>query len=373
MINLFDHDNQDYAFLMEQFGTDVLVNNNPTQAMIDNTNLEQEYDDKKISSLSPLHRGDIVIYEDNKYLLVSEVNGQRYDKYKGIMRRLPHTITVNAGCRFIALDCFITVGNSGITDGKVLSIQDGEITVYTTQYYNDSGLKIDTRFILYGQAFKIVGIDRFSQPGIMIIRCEQDSINPATDDVVNGIAGALSCPVNIIDIESSVYVGSTFQLEYTSTNNAPVTFSSTDESIATVSNTGLVTAIRAGVVTIRMYNATRESIQDFIIVTVEEIPASYTVTITSTESTPTEILKNKSKTYNATVYNGADITTGKTILWEMFADDKVATTALAVITSRTNNSCVVRGDNLGYVQLKVSLVDDPSVHAWYRIRIKSAL
>lgn len=62
MVNLFTNDNADFAFLLDQMGSDVLINDNPVKALITNTNLEQNYDDKKISSLSPLKRGDIVVY-----------------------------------------------------------------------------------------------------------------------------------------------------------------------------------------------------------------------------------------------------------------------------------------------------------------------
>lgn len=143
-------------------------------------------------------------------MIDSEVNGQRYNKFKGIMRRLPHTITINSECRFIALNCYITVGNLGVTDGKVLSIQDGEITLHTTEYYKEFGLKIGARFILYGQVFKITGFDRYSCPGMMLMTCEKDTVNSSTDDLINDIAGGLACPVDITDTDSIKFVGSTY-------------------------------------------------------------------------------------------------------------------------------------------------------------------
>lgn len=160
MINLFESNIDDFQFLLDQMGTDVSINDNPARALITNTALEENYDDKKISSLSPLNRGDIVLYKDKKYMIISEVNTKRYNNYQGIMRHLPHHITINLQCRFILLDCYINTSNLGVIDGKVLSIPDGEITVISTLINNKFDIKLDARFLIYGQKFKITGIDR---------------------------------------------------------------------------------------------------------------------------------------------------------------------------------------------------------------------
>lgn len=162
-------------------------------------------------------------------------------------------------------------------------------------------------------------------------------------------------------------------MNYTSTKNAPVTFTSSNESIATISNTGHVTGVSEGESIITIRNVTNDKIQNSIVITVQSVPASYSVTITSSMTTPTEINKGRTKTYDALVMNGLDIVSDMAVQWEMYADDKISTTNYAVISNQSGLSCTVRGDNLGYVQLKVSLVDDPSVYAWYRIRIRSVL
>lgn len=372
MINLFENNNEDFTCLLDQMGKDVTINDSSVRILITNTNLNNNYDDKKLSSLSPLSRGDIVVYSGKKYMVISEVNGQRYNKYKGLMRRLPHSITVNSDCRFISLDCYINVGNLGITDGKIISIQDGEITVYTTDHYKDSGLKNEARFILYGQAFKITGIDRFSTPGMIILTCEKDLINPAVDDVVNEIAGALACSIDITNSDATVFIGSSLQLNYTSPSGVPVTFKSSNDAVASVTDLGLVTGVSEGVVTITVYNSTNDKIHDSITVTVQDVPVSYTVSITSS-STPEEVYKGRTKTYNAVVNKGSEVITDQPVTWAIFADNQTSTTTFAKITSQDDTSCIVSGDAIGYVQMKVSLVSDPSIFTWLRIRVKSLI
>lgn len=152
MINIFENNTDDFSFLLEQMGSYVLINDNPDRALITNTNMEQIYDDRRITSLSPFSRGDVVVYNGKKFMVISEVNDRRYNKFKGIMRFLPIRIIVNSESRFYPLDCYINTSDLGITSGKVLTLADGEITVNCSNYSIDSGLKIGARFLLNGGA-----------------------------------------------------------------------------------------------------------------------------------------------------------------------------------------------------------------------------
>lgn len=139
------------------------------------------------------------------------LNLERYNKNKGIIRSLPQTIIINSSCRFIHVDCYITVGDLGVTSGKVISEVDGSIKVFTNNYYKELGLEIGNRFFVDGQMFKITGIDTFSQKGIANLSCEKDQINKDLDDVPNGIAGGLACPVDITNPATSILIRSTLQ------------------------------------------------------------------------------------------------------------------------------------------------------------------
>ncbi|MEK3877153.1 Ig-like domain-containing protein [Paenibacillus sp. FSL M7-0420] len=381
MFDLFSvNDTADFEFIQSQIGTDVYINRSatPTRVVITNTNLEQNYDDKKITSLTPIHRGDIVVYEGNKYMLISEINSERYNKYKGIIRRLPQTIIVNSSCRFIHVDCYITVGDLGVTSGKVISVVDGSINVFTNNYYKDLGLEIGNRFFVDGQMFKITGIDTFSQKGIANLSCEKDLINSGTDDVANGIAGGLACPVDITTEPTSVVLGSTLQLVYTSTSNAPVTFTSSNSAIATVNATGLVTGHSVGSVTITIANATNGRITDTVILAVEDVPVSKSIVLTANTSPITELKATQSKTITANIYDGATLITdgSEPVTWALYADDQVSPydTANVQITATTASTITLKGIKYTfYVQLKCTLNSDPSIFVWQRIKLRSVL
>ena len=225
------------------------------------------------------------------------------------------------------------------------------------------------------QAFKIVGIDTFTKPGICVLTCEKDVISP-DDDLENNIAGGLACKVEITNPKPiEVYLGQTVQLTWNS-NNAPVLFTSSDDNIATVDAQGLITGVGIGQATITVQNATNGLIRDSVTVEVLEEPASYWIQITSTSSPPDEIKSGQSKTYTAQVYNGTTLLTNEPVIWQLFADDQVSSTTLATITSQNGTSCTVKANSnhqYGYVQFKCVLADNADVYTWHRIKISSLI
>lgn len=95
MFNLFDSNLDDFQYLLDNLGMDVEINGVSARAVISNTPINANYDDKKIKTLQLIKRGDKVKYQDNTYLIISEINGTRYGKYKGLMRRTNFVIPVH--------------------------------------------------------------------------------------------------------------------------------------------------------------------------------------------------------------------------------------------------------------------------------------
>lgn len=376
MFNYFNlSDTKDYEYLLSAMGTDVLLNGSSVRALITNTNLNKDYDDKRISTLSQLKRGDLLQYEGKIFMVISEESSKRYNKYKAIMRQLPYSIIFNSACQFFDVNCYIEARSFSVSNGQVLSTPDGTIDVYLSQSTINFDLKINDKFIKFGQKFKVVGVDKMSKPGMVILTCDKDLIDPASDDLVNEIAGGLLCSVSVTNTEPvEVYEDGTLQLTWTATNGFPVVFSSSDNTIASVDANGLVTGHQLGTVTITVSNASSPAIMDTVTVTVVSVPVSYNVTITSASSTPAEIKNNQSKTYSAEVRNGSTLITdgSQPVNWSIWADDQVSTTTLATITTQSGTSCTVKNNaaSSGYVQLKCTLQSDPNIYSWYRIQMK---
>ncbi|WP_414852368.1 hypothetical protein [Brevibacillus sp. IT-7CA2] len=86
MINLFVSNKEDFQFILDHLGKDVLINNQPVKAAISNSPLSTDVDDKIISTLAAISRGDIVHYNNEDWIILSEVNGQRYGRYRAYIR-----------------------------------------------------------------------------------------------------------------------------------------------------------------------------------------------------------------------------------------------------------------------------------------------
>jgi hypothetical protein len=131
LFNIFDFSsNADYQYLITVMGQDVLINDQPRRVLITNRKLNQNYNDKNISSLSPLNRGDFILYEGKRYIIISE-ESKRNGRWKGIMRHLPFILKVNHNCHFIDVPCWIDSPSFGLVDGKIMSMAAGEVIVHT--------------------------------------------------------------------------------------------------------------------------------------------------------------------------------------------------------------------------------------------------
>lgn len=206
MFNIFENSTDDINHLIENAGTDISINGNPARAIITNTQLNEHYDGKKITTLIQIKRGDIIDYTDDKYLIISESNTKRYDKYKALMRKCEYNI-------YFKIDEIQTdTGEidewgepiykttemhelfSVIIDSKTFDIQNGQfmtlptgtISVSLQENADSLNIKLENRFIKLGKAWKIVGIDK-SKKGLVTVTAEIAQFN-SYDDKENEIA-----------------------------------------------------------------------------------------------------------------------------------------------------------------------------------------
>jgi Bacterial Ig-like domain (group 2) len=384
MVNLFQFNPNDFQYILDSLGKDVLINKQSVKAVISNSTLSTELDDKKISTLTAISRGDIVHYNNEDWIILSEVNGQRSGRYRAYMRVCDYPIKFNFKGIIKEISTSIDGKVFDVETGQFMTLPNSKILVMLQENTETLQIEVGQRFIKMGRAWAVEGIDR-TQKGLLILWCKQDQLEDAVDDVINEIADAKSWvyAVDIINTDTTIQKDSTLQLNVSFTlngqvvNDKKVVFSSSDSSIATVNSNGLITAMNTGVVTITASMADKPDIMDAINLTIEEMPVGYSFTITSTSDTPVEIKYGQSNTYNANVYRGStQITDGsQPVTWTIYADNQSSTTTLAEITSQDGTSCTVKNNkaNSGYVQLKATLNSDPSIITWYRIRMKSLI
>lgn len=92
-INLFKPQQEDFKQMLSIGGQQVYLNSNKILAMITNVDSHQ-FDDKRLSTDRMFSRGDIAYYDNDYYMVTTQV-GHRYESFNGQMRRLENHVYFN--------------------------------------------------------------------------------------------------------------------------------------------------------------------------------------------------------------------------------------------------------------------------------------
>jgi len=340
----------------------------------------KEYDEKKDSNdhkylftyVNTLKQGDIIEALGSQWINISHTVNVNGVYEKGLIRQIKYSIkfAMPDGDLYI-FPAIIDSRVLDITTNQYISMPDGKIMVTLQENEQSSKLSIDQRFIIMGNAWKIVGIDK-SKIGLITLHCEKDMFDTVNDDIINEIADAKKyIHTYTIDILNgdiiNLGIDATLQLEIYCTDNGQivenpeVTYLSNNESVATVDSNGLVTCHAIGQATI---TATYKNVSDTIIINVVEVVGdNYEIQFINPA---TSIYINQTETFNIKVLNNGVEVTDKAVVWS------ISDITLATIQSSTNNSCTLKASNIfGNVVLRATLADDENVFAEISIKIKS--
>jgi len=378
-VNIFDFPNNDYLYLLSMAGDDIFINDtmSPIKALINNLPVNRQADIRTISTTSEIKRGDLINWDNEYWLIISEIGHKRYTYYKGIIQRCNYNIKFNFKGTIKQFPAIVDSRVFDVETNQYLSIPAGKIVVTMPNNADTDNITLGQRFISMKQAWKVTGIDRTNN-GLLMLWCDLDTIT-ASDDVVNEVANAGDY-VYTIEITSgdsaNIQEGNTLQLTTVVKLNGnivtdkTVTFSCDNPSIASVDENGLVTAISAGECIITAYLADNPQVYDIITIVVTALPQhNYAVTISGS----TSIVKNYTATYTATFTDNGIPITEQSEFW-LTADDGVSETTLATIQSQDPiaNTCVVKaGSTLGYVKLWCKNTAGNIVSEPFRIQIKN--
>jgi hypothetical protein len=382
-MNIFDFPQKDYLYLLSMAGDDIYLNNDtmPKKALINNlpvNNLpvNRRADIRTISTTAEIKRGDLINWFNEKWLIISEIGQKRYTYYKGIIQRCNYNIKFNFEGTIKQFPAIVDSRVFDIETNQYLSVPSGKIVVTMQDNPDSDNITIGQRFIKMKKAWKVTGIDR-TKNGLLMLYCDLDTF-ATSDDLVNEIANAgdYIYTLEITNGETaSIQEGSTLQLNAQvklndNTVEKEVIYSSDNTSIATVDETGLITALQAGECIITASLADNSSVYDTISIVVTALPQhNYSVTISGN----TSIVKGKTATYTATFTDNGQVITQESFFY-LTGDDGVSTTTLATITSQdsVNNTCVVTaGNTIGYVKLWVKNTAGTIVSQPYRIQIRN--
>ncbi len=385
MFNLFEP-RDDFSYLLDNIGKDIQINNNSIRAVISSTNVNKENDDKYISTLEPINQGDSIFYDNQNWLIISEINGQRTVKYKGIMRKCNYTIKFNFQGNVKPFPSILETKLLDIESGQYMTLPVGKIIVTLQDNVDSRDIVLQQRFLIMGQAWKVVGIDK-SENGLIILNCDKDLFS-TNDDKVEEIADRWqwetvhnyvltinngdTATVNINDI---LTVNATVTDNGTTITNPDITYLSNDSNIVSVDNTGQAMGINLGTATITAQMTYNPDVKDTLQVTVQETPTEHNYSIVITGSATIKL--NQTLSYTATFYDNGVEVTDQSGTWTIASPNPDGTTNIyATIQSQTGNSVSIKGtSNSSYVNKYFNLVctlnSDSSITAVKQIQVKS--
>ena len=369
----------DFAYLQSLAGDDILINGKGFYKAIINYlkySKERTEDIRTISSMTELKRGDIITWDNEQWLIISEIGHKRFCYYKGIIQK------VNYNIKFIFEDGIIreypAIIESKIFDvesNQFINIPTGKIIVLLQDNAESRMINIGNRFIKMNKAFKVVGDDR-TDKGLIKLYCDLDMFNSTDDDIENEVADyetyKHTFTIDILNgnpLTVNMLVVSEFDILTSCTDNGEVVtpddieYTVSDPLVGRMEGDKFI-CIGTGTTTLTAsWNGASASIT--IIGILQEVH-NYAVTISGSDT----IDYNDTETYTALFTDNGSPTT-KYAQW-VLTDDYGNPTSYATIQSQTDSTCTVKaGKKINvYVNLTVA-ANDASCQATKRIFIKS--
>lgn len=288
----------------------------------------------------PIGIGSVIVMKGQPYVIISDKD---FDESNAVYSAIAQkTNVIINGIPFV-----VDTATYGESQGTIFTQVDGDVIIYTGFNANTNKIKVNDYINSFGNSYQVT--NKFVKENIIYVHLKQTTRIPDNYDIVyNGVAS--------FDINEST----TYQLSYTVTNNGNVvnnptiTYSSSDETIATVDSNGLMTMLKEGTVDI---TATAYDTSVTTTMTIADTSApTYTLSIT----TSTNMIKvgGSYKTFTCHFAdNGQDIT--ETVIANMTADDFVWTCFVDNV-DLTNDSFIIWRAGSAVNQKKIKLASNNS-------------
>ncbi|MBU9720540.1 MULTISPECIES: Ig domain-containing protein [Bacillaceae] len=195
-MNLFDRNEaaEDFQYLLDQAGIDILINNHPSKALITTPLLNRiiDYDDRMVSTLDTIKRGDLVTYNDKPFMVITETEAKRNVTYKSIMRHCNYTIEIPGGTELVYIgddwrgfpiyeervtewiDFPVIADNRkfDITGNEAINIPENQVIITVQNNEDTRDFSINDTFNVMGSEWNIIDVDK-TKVGLLIWTAER--------------------------------------------------------------------------------------------------------------------------------------------------------------------------------------------------------
>ena len=184
----------------------------------------------------PFGIGSVIVMKGQPYVIISDKDADESNAFYSAIAQKTNVI-IN-GIPFV-----VDTATYGETQGTIFTQVDGDVIIYTGFNTIANEIKVNDYITAFGNAYNVS--NKFVKENIIYIHLKQTTAMPDHYEIVyNGVTS--------FDIKEST----TYQLSYSVTNNGnpvynpTITYSSSDETVATVDSNGLMTMLKEGSVDI---------------------------------------------------------------------------------------------------------------------------
>lgn len=352
MINALENQ---FRYYLKNYGVSIVVDGTETTGFLKEIENTTGNDTKYLFvDIGLVKQGSIVNALNEKWLVISKETNFNDVYDKAIVRKIQFEINFIINDTLTTIPAIVDTKTMDTDTGQYLTLVDGKIIVTIPAGYD---ININDRFIKMGSAWKVVGIDK-SINGLVSLYAEKDLFANG-DDIENEIPAGLSKWTieivekditkvqqnNTVDFSAKVYKD---RVEQQGIN---VTWETSDNSITTVDENGVVTALALGQVNIVAKITDMPNIFDTHTITVvEEQQETVTYELDGVDT----IFWGGTEEYNAVKkINGSPVDANFT--FEVFDGGNSDYYVLTVVD---NDTCTIKHNTKGYTNITLRATDN---------------
>ena len=305
---------------------------------------------------TPIDIGTIFVLNGSNFIVTSKDGIESNIYFTSLAVKCDTTFVVQSENKYIDVPMSVVSDKWTVAHGSVFSMVNGAVAMFTQDNPIARGIAVDNKYYAFGVYYQVG--NTFFNNGLAYFYMERQTM--PQDNYKTVYTG-----VTTLDMNEST----TYQLTYVVTNNGNVvdnpsiTYSSSDETVATVSDTGLMTLLKEGTVEITA-NSCVTTIT--VVNTGSGSDVNYTISISASTDTIKIGGSYKSLSCLFTDKDGQDITettiadmTTADFTWTCFIGDTEFTDNTSFITWRagtsTNGKRIKLGSDYNYIGKTITI------------------
>lgn len=312
-------------------------------------NSDKNSSDNRLTIFYPvseaIEQGQLLKYGGRYFLTLNQETIEN-DTYKksDLLEVNTEIHTISSGYELYLKAYSEDITSVGVTGNSQISVVGGNISLMTQDNADSRKLAINATFTALGATWKIINLYFKSGLGYVFTERAADSIT--TPSYALTITGSDTCTEGeSITLTAAATI--TDNSVTTTILNPTITWSSSDQSVATVSSTGVVNSLTSGNVTITATWSEHGVTATKAIIINSNV--TYTASITSTA---TKIYIGTNRTWNAQFTDSNGAVVPLTAVWSLTYEDASIMASYVTITAHTDTSVTITAtdneDIIGY-------------------------